>query len=55
MECTCDIDTKKSLDKAQDNGPHHDNRDIGEHKEENSSYHSFQIIQKLRKSQVLYL
>ncbi len=55
MERTGYIDTKNSLDKAQYDSTHHDNRDIGEHKEENASNHSPEIIQKFQNSQVLYL
>ncbi len=40
MQGTRDVDTKKFLNKSQNNSTHHDNRDIGEYKEEDSSYHS---------------
>lgn len=39
MECASNIDAKNALDKPQNNGTHHDNRDIGEYKEENASNH----------------
>lgn len=55
MERACDIDTKNSLDKPQNNRTHHDNRDVGEYKEENASNHSPEIIQKFQISQVLTL
>lgn len=52
MERTGNIDTKNPLNKGQDNRPHHDNRDVGQDEEKNASYHSPQIIQKFKKSQV---
>jgi len=59
MQCAYDIDTKNSLDKPQDDSPHHDNRDIGEDKEENASNHniilSSEIIQNFQISQVFAL
>lgn len=55
MERATNINTKQSLDKSENNSAHHDNRDISEHKEKNTSNHSPQIIQKFEKSQVLTL
>lgn len=59
MQCAYDIDTKNSLDKPQDDGPHDDNRDISEDKEEDASNHNIilspEIIQNFWISQVLML
>lgn len=47
MQCPDNIDTKNSLEKPQNDSSHHDNRDVGQYKEENASNHNSIFVLRL--------